>query len=88
MAKQMREFKGDDCNEQHSQNVAELHDRKYISFCVLNTYFTLTVVVLNSVMIHAIRKTSSASLLKNLRVLLLNLAFSDLSVGLVVQPFI
>ena len=43
--------------------------------------------MLNSVTIHAIRKTSSASLPKNLRVLLLNLAFSDLSVGLVVQPF-
>ena len=43
--------------------------------------------MLNSVTIHAIRKSSSASLPKNLRVLLLNLAFSDLSVGLVVQPF-
>ncbi|XP_067053965.1 adenosine receptor A3-like [Acropora muricata] len=52
-----------------------------------NTFFALTTIVLNSVTIHAIRKTSSASLPKNLRVLLLNLAFSDLSVGLVVQPF-
>ena len=69
-------------------NSAELHDRKYIvPLCVLNAFFALTAVVLNSVTIHAIRKTSSASLPKNLRVLLLNLVFSDLSVGLVVQPF-
>ena len=69
-------------------NRTELHDREYIvSLFVLNAFFALTAVVLNSVTIHAIRKTSSASLPKNLRVLLLNLAFSDLSVGLVVQPF-
>ena len=69
-------------------NSRELHDRKYIvPLCVLNAFFALTAVVLNSVMIHAIKKTSSASLPKNLRVLLLNLVFSDLSVGLVVQPF-
>ena len=68
-------------------NNTELHDREYIvPLCVLNAFFALTAVVLNSVTIHAIRKTSSASLPKNLRVLLLNLAFSDLSVGLVVQP--
>ena len=68
-------------------NNAELHDREYIvPLFVLNPFFALTAVVLNSVTIHAIRKTSSASLPKNLRVLLLNLAFSDLSVGLVVQP--
>ncbi|XP_067055281.1 histamine H2 receptor-like [Acropora muricata] len=69
-------------------NSTELPDRGYIvSLCVLNALFASTAVVLNSVTIHAIRKTSSASLSKNLRVLLLNLAFSDLSVGLVVQPF-
>ncbi|XP_067053957.1 adenosine receptor A3-like [Acropora muricata] len=68
-------------------NGEELTDHEYIPLCVLNTFFALTAIVLNSVTIHAIRKTSSASLPKNLRVLLLNLAFSDLSVGLVVQPF-
>ncbi|XP_044175875.1 histamine H2 receptor-like [Acropora millepora] len=68
-------------------NGEELTDREYIPLCVLNTFFALTAIVLNSVTIHAIRKTSSTSLPKNLRVLLLNLAFSDLSVGLVVQPF-
>ena len=68
-------------------NGEELTDHEYIPLRVLNVFFALTAVVLNSVTIHAIRKTSSASLPKNLRVLLLNLAFSDLSVGLVVQPF-
>ena len=69
-------------------NSTELYDREYIvPLCVWNAFFALTAVVLNSVTIHAIRKTSSASLPKNLRVLLLNLAISDLSVGLVVQPF-
>ena len=68
-------------------NGEKLTDHEYIPLCVLNAFFALTAVVLNSVTIHAIRKTSSASLPKNLRVLLLNLAFSDLSVGLVVQPF-
>ena len=69
-----------------SNDEKELTDCEYILLCVLNAFFALTAVVLNSVTIHAIRKTSSASLPKNLRVLLLNLAFSDLSVGLVVQP--
>ena len=69
-------------------NSTKLPGREYIvPLCVLNAFFALTAVVLNSVTIHAIRKTSSASLPKNLRVLLLNLAFSDLSVGLVAQPF-
>ncbi|XP_067054616.1 adenosine receptor A3-like [Acropora muricata] len=68
-------------------NNTEAHGREYIvPLCVLNAFFALTAVVLNSVTIHAIRKTSSASLPKNLRVLLLNLALSDLSVGVVVQP--
>ena len=68
-------------------NGEELTDHEYIPLCVMNTFFALTAIVLNSVTIHAIRKTSSAFLPKSLRVLLLNLAFSDLSVGLVVQPF-
>ena len=69
-------------------NNTELHDRECIvPLCVLNVFFALAAVVLNSVTIHAIRKMPSATLPKTLRVLLLNLAFSDLSVGLVVQPF-
>ena len=69
-----------------SNDDKELTDCEYILLCVLNAFFAFTAVLLNSVTIHAIRKTSSASLPKNVRVLLLNLAFSDLSVGLVVQP--
>ena len=64
----------------------ELTDHGYIPLCVLNTFFALIAIVLNSVTMHAMRKTTSALLPKNVRVLLLNLAFSDLSVGLVVQP--
>ena len=68
-------------------NNTELHDRECIvPLCVLNVFFALTAVVLNSVTIHAIRKMPSATLPKTLRALLLNLGFSDLSVGLVVQP--
>ena len=70
-----------------SNNTEVLGREEYIvPLCVLNAFFALTAVVLNSVTIHAIRKMSSALLPKNLRVLLLNLAFSDLSVGLMVQP--
>ena len=68
-------------------NNTELHDRECIvPLFVLNVFFALTAVVLNSVTIHAIRKMPSATLPKTLRALLLNLGFSDLSVGLVVQP--
>ena len=70
-----------------SNNTEVLGRECIVPLCVLNSFFALTAVVLNSVTIHAIRKMSSALLPKNLRVLLLNLAFSDLSVGLVVQPF-
>ncbi|XP_067054872.1 adenosine receptor A3-like [Acropora muricata] len=70
-----------------SNHDKELTDREYIPLCVLNTFFALTAILFNSVAIHAIRKTTSAFLPKNVRVLLLNLAFSDLSVGLMVQPF-
>ena len=70
-----------------SNDGKELTDSEYIPLCVLNTFLPLIAIVLNSVTIHAIRKTSSASLPENMRVLLLNLAFSDLSVGSVVQSF-
>ena len=57
----------------------------YIGTCVLNAVFSFVAIVLNSLTIHAIRK---ASLLpKSLKTLLLNLAVSDLGVGLLVQPF-
>ena len=57
----------------------------YIVNCVLNAFLTITAIILNSVTIHAIQKSSS--LPKPLKTLLLSLAVSDLGVGLVVQPF-
>ena len=56
----------------------------YIVNCVFNTYLCYTAIILNSVTIHALRKTSS--LPKPLKTLLLSLAVSDLGVGLLVQP--
>ena len=57
----------------------------YIVNCVFNAFLTISAIILNSVTIQALRKTSS--LPKPLKALLLNLAVSDLSVGLLVQPF-
>ena len=51
---------------------------------VFNVVLCFSATMLNSVTIHAIRNTSS--LAKPLRTLLLNLAVSDLSVGLLVHP--
>ena len=56
----------------------------YIANCVSNAFLSYTAIMLNSVMIHAIRKTSS--LPKTLKTLLLSLAVADLSVGLLAQP--
>ena len=56
--------------------------------CILNILFSLTTVALNSVTIHAIRKTSATRLPRTLRIFLLSLALSDLGVGLIAQPFI
>ena len=61
----------------------ELH-ASYIANCVFNAFLSYTAIVLNSFTIHALRKTSS--LPKPLKTLLLSLAVSDLSVGLIVQP--
>jgi len=57
----------------------------YIVNCVLNAILTITAIILNSVTIQALSKTSL--LPKSLKVLLLNLAVSDLGVGLLVEPF-
>ena len=51
---------------------------------VFNAFLCYSTIMLNSVTIHAIRKTSS--LPKPLKILLLSLAVSDLGVGLLVQP--
>ena len=57
----------------------------YIANCVFNNFLSYTAIMLNIVTIHAIRKTSS--LPNTLKTLLLNLAVSDIAVGLLVQPF-
>ena len=59
-------------------------DSSYLVVCLLNAFLSYTATMLNIVTIHAIRKTSSLS--KNLKILLLNLAVSDLCVGLLAQP--
>ena len=55
---------------------------RYLRFQPFSCY---SAIMLNSVTIHAIRKTSS--LPKTLKTLLLSLAVSDLGVGLLAQPF-
>ena len=56
----------------------------YIVNITFNVFFCCTAIILNSITIHAIRKTSS--LPKPLKTLLLRLAVSDLSVGLLAHP--
>ena len=51
---------------------------------VLNAFSACTAIILNSLTIHAIRKTSS--LPNPLKTLLLSLVVSDLAVGLLSQP--
>ena len=55
-----------------------------IFLCVVNSFSSYTAIMLNCVTIHAIRRTPS--LPQTLKILLLNLAVSDLGVGLVLQP--
>ena len=61
----------------------DLHS-SYIVNCVLNAFLCFSAIILNSVTIHALRKTSS--LPKPLKTLLLSLAVSDLGAGLLAQP--
>ena len=56
----------------------------YIANCVLNGFLCPTAILLNSITIFAIRRTSS--LPNTLKTLLLSLAASDLGVGLLAQP--
>ena len=56
----------------------------FIVNCVFNAFSAYTAIMLNILTIHAMRKTSS--LPKPLKMLLLNLAVSDLGVGLLAQP--
>lgn len=56
----------------------------YVSNCVLNAFSSYSAIMLNSLTIQALRRTSS--LPKPLRILLQSLAVSDLGVGLLAQP--
>lgn len=53
--------------------------------CIVNAFLAYGTVTMNCVTIHAVRKTSSLS--TPLKTLLLSLAVSDLSIGLLNQPF-
>ena len=76
-------------SQEHDSNMTSTEAKtlysSYIVTCVLNAVFSFVTIVLNSLTIHAIGKTSS--LPKNLKTLLLSLAASDLGVGLLGQPF-
>ena len=65
-------------------NEAEEFTSTYIVNIIFNAFLCYTAITLNSITIHAIKKTSS--LPKPLKTLLLSLAVSDLSVGLLVLP--
>ena len=56
----------------------------YVPICVFNLFSCYTAITLNSITIHATRKTSS--LPKTLKTLLLSLAVSVLCIGFLVQP--
>ena len=67
-------------------NVSELENLRWtilVNF-MLNNFLSYTAIMLNVVTIHPIRKTSS--LPDTLKTLLLNLAVTDVGVGLIVQP--
>ena len=70
----------------HMPSNSKLEDvsRSEIAAIVLNAFLSPTAVLPNSVIIHALRKTSSFS--SNLRTLLVSLAVSDLGVGQLGQP--
>ena len=65
-------------------DVQELHST-YVANCIFNTFLSYTAITVNIGTIYAMRKTSS--LPKTLKTLLLSLAVSDVSVGLLCQPF-
>lgn len=56
----------------------------FITNCVFNSFLSITAIIFNCVTIKAV--TTTSSLPKTLRTLLLSLAVSDLAVGLLAQP--
>ena len=78
----------DSTPQQSSSSTAlQIEDPLYVALfvnTVLSSCLCYTTIMLNIITIHALRKTSSIS--KILKTLLLNLAVSDLGVGLLGQP--
>ena len=73
-----------DSNEPLTSEIDDLY-WSYIANCAINAFLSYTAIMSNILTIHAIRNT--LLLPKPLKTLLLNLAVSDLCVGLLVQPF-
>ena len=73
-------------NESFFGNSADVEDFRpsLVATCVFNNFLSCTTIILNSLTIHAIRRTTL--LPKPLRTLLLSLAASDVGVGLLAQP--
>ena len=69
------------CGSTHS----DVFYSSYITNCSLNVFLSCVTTILNILTIHALKRTSTLS--KPLKTLLLNLAISDLGVGLLVKPF-
>ena len=74
------------CNTRLKELVklAELENRFLLSLCVLNFVFCIVAILGNLLVIRALWKASMMS--TTLKAMFLNLAFSDLAVGLFVQP--
>ncbi|XP_022780038.1 beta-2 adrenergic receptor-like [Stylophora pistillata] len=77
------------CDElfQHYPSSLDLEDLRltYINNCVLNSFLNYHTIIMNALMIHAIRRCSSQP--QTWKTFLLSLAVSDVGLGLVVQPF-
>lgn len=74
------------CTElKHYLPSAEDFYSSLLANCVLNALMAVSTVILNCTAIHAVRKACYLS--TSLRTLLLNLAISDLGIGLLSQPF-
>ena len=85
VAEEKTDFKLNALCKSFTMTGAEATYSSHIANCVFNAFLSYTAIMLNSVTIYVVRKTSS--LPKNLKILLLSLAVSDLGAGLIVQPF-
>ena len=71
------------CDELPTSVSSDLHSWHTV-VCIFYAFLSYSTIMLNSVTIHAVKKTSALSI--SLKTLLLNLAVSDLGVGLLVLP--